>query len=132
MIVYQVIKDCSISYTKNGEDHNGFVLYKGDYFFIEPDAYWIKNDNRFGHEPTYIRKSLLVKIYHNKLLCFGDAPEDIRHEWTWIDNINLIDPKINGNISAETFDQINPFYGKPFCQDVTEQWERDSKLNKLI
>ena len=34
MIVYEVIKDCSISYTREGEDHGGFVLYKGDFFFV--------------------------------------------------------------------------------------------------
>lgn len=130
MRVYEVIKDCSISYTSSGED-TGFVLYKGDFFFIEPDFCWVKKESRFNHESPYSKKSLLVKIYHNKLIINGDKPEDIIYEWTWINNINLIDPMINNKISKD-FDMINPFTGSPFCKDVTAQWQREDKLNSIL
>ena len=132
MIVYEVIKDCSISYTREGEDHGGFVLYKGDFFFIDPDFCWIKKESRFSHESPYSKQSLLVKIYHNKLICFGDKPEDTKHEWTWIENINLVHPVINNKIEFPFFDKVNPITGTPPCKNVTFQWEREEKLNKLL
>jgi hypothetical protein len=131
MKVYEVIKDCSISYTGEGEDV-GFVLYKGDFFFIEHDFCWVKKESRFNHESPYSKKSLLVKIYHNKLVWFGDKPEDRKYEWTWIENINLIDPLINGDVEPKYFDKANPFTGRPFCKDVTFQWSREEKLNELL
>jgi len=132
MKVYEVIKDCSISYTKDGEDHGGFVLYKGDFFFIEHDFCWVKKESRFAHESAYSKESLLVKIYHNKLVFFGDKPEDTKYEWTWIENINLVAPTINKTITSEYFDKINPYTGTPPCKDVTQQWKREEKLNKLL
>lgn len=132
MQVYEVIKDCSISYTREGEDHGGFVLYKGDFFFIEPDFCWVKKESRFNHESPYSKKSLLVKIYHNKLVWFGDKVEDRKYEWTWIENINLVHPVINNKIEFPFFDKINPFTGTPPCKNVTSQWEREEKLNKLL
>jgi hypothetical protein len=131
MKVYEVIKDCSISYTSGGEDHGGFV-YKGDFFFIEHDFCWVKKESRFAHEPVYSSKSLLVKIYHNKLVCFGDKAEDKKYEWTWIKNINLVGPVINKNIEPEYFDKINPYAGTPLCKDVTSQWEREEKLSIIL
>lgn len=130
MRVYEVIKDCSISYTTNGED-SGFALYKGDFFFIEPDFFWLKKENRLNHESPYSKKSMLVKIYHNKLVIFGDKPEDTKYEWTWINNINIIEPSINKLIFKD-FDKPNPFTGSPVCKDVTDQWKREEKLNNLL
>lgn len=130
MIVYEVIKDCSISYTTKGED-NGFALYKGDFFFIEPDFCWVKKESRFNHESPYSKKNMLVKIYYNKLVRFGDRPEDTKYEWTWINNINLIEPIINNNIFND-FDKVNPFTGSPVCKNVTSQWQREEKLNNLL
>lgn len=114
MKVYEVIKDCSISYTKNGED-SGFALYKGDYFFIKHNAVWVKKE-----------RNILLKIYHNKMIDL-----DGNKEWTLIDDINLIDPKIN-QIAIEDAIKFSPFYGQPICKDVTEQWLRDEKLNQLL
>lgn len=128
--VYEVIKDCSISYTINGED-NGFVLYKGDFFFIEIGSCWVKKESRMNYESAYTRESRLLKIYHNKLVSFGYKPEDSVYEWTWVDNINLISPKINNTIPVEYFDKVNPIIGMPPCKNVTVQWERENKLNLL-
>lgn len=131
MIVYEVVRSCSISYTVNGED-NGFALYPGDFIFIEPDACWIKKESRFSFEPTYLKQSKLLKIYHNKLVSFGDKPEDSKYEWTWIEDINLVHPVINKKIVVEFFDKMNPFTGSPPCKNVTFQWDREEKLNKLL
>ena len=128
--VYEVIKDCSISYTRDGEDHDGFPLYKGDFFFIEHDFCWVKKESRFNYESPYSKKSLLVKIYHNKLVSF-DEKEDT-HEWTWIENINLVGPLINQGVEPEYFDKFSTFKGSPYCKNVTFQWQREEKLNKLL
>ena len=131
MIVYEVIKDCSISYTEKGED-TGFVLYKEDFFFIEPDSCWVKREGTLVAPDSYSKQSRLIKIYHNKLVFFGDKTEDTKHEWTWIENINLVHPVINNKIEVESFDKINPFTGTPPSKNVTTQWEREEKLNKLL
>lgn len=131
MIVYEVIKDCSISYTEKGED-TGFVLYKGDLFFIEPDSCWVKREGTLVAPDSYSKQSRLIKIYHNKLVWFGDKPEDTKYEWTWVENINLVHPVINNKIELEFFDKINPFTGTPPCKNVTFQWEREEKLNNLL
>jgi len=132
MKVYEVIKDCSISYTNKGEEHGGFVLYKGDFFFIEPDFCWVKKQSKFTYELDYLKESMLVKIYHNKLIFFGDKREDTKYEWTWIENINIINPLINGKIHVDFFDKVSSIYGPPNCKDVTQQWKREEKLNKLL
>jgi hypothetical protein len=131
MIAYEVLRDCSISYTDRGEDHGGFVLYKGDYIFIEPDFAWIKKESRLNFEAAYAKKSLLKNIYHNKLVWFGDNPEDTKYKWTWIKNINIIDPKIR-QFDVSICDKFNPLFGDPFIKDVTQQWEREIKLNEII
>ena len=93
---------------------------------------WVKKESRLNHESAHSKESLLVKIYHNKLVCFSDKPEDTKHEWTWIENINLVHPVINNKIELEFFDKINPFTGTPPCKNVTFQWEREERLNELL
>ena len=66
------------------------------------------------------------------MVSFGDKPEDTVHEWTWIENINLINPVINNKIGVEFFDKINPFTGTPPCKNVTFQWNREEKLSQII
>jgi hypothetical protein len=134
MIAYEVLRDCSISYTETGSD-KGFVLYKGDYFFIEPDFAWVKKESRLKHESPYTKRDLLKSIYHNKLVWFGDNPEDTKYEWTWIKNINIIDPKIENSFAQfniSNCDKVNSLFGAPFIKDVTQQWEREIKLNEII
>lgn len=128
MKVYEIIKDCSISYTSNGE-FDEFVLYKGDFIFIEPNFCWVKRET---FPASYTKESVLVKIYHNKLLHFGDNPEDTKYEWTWIENINIVNPIINKNVTLDNFLITSPFTGLPPCKDVTLQWEREDKLNELF
>ena len=118
---YQVIKDCSISFVKNGRDV-GFALYEGDYFFIGHDSVWIKHDVYDDH----ILADILLKIYHNKMIDL-----DGNKEWTWV-NVNLADPKINGKRPISDSVNFSPIFGEPVCKDVSLQWERDRKLNQVI
>jgi hypothetical protein len=124
MRVYQVIKDCSISFIRNGRDV-GFALYVGDYFFIQPDACWIK----CGIYDEHVQVDLLLKIYHNKMDLKGTK------EWTWINDLNLTDPKIKQISHSRSIKEatlVNPIWGPPICKDVTIQWERDKKLSQVI
>jgi hypothetical protein len=136
MKVYEVLakgnNSCWISYTDRGEDHGGFVLYEGDLIFIEHDFCWVKKESRLNYEPPYSKKDLLVKIYHNKLVSFGENSRDIKYEWTWIENINIVNPLINDKFEISDVIDPNPFTGRPLLKDVTLQWERENKLNKII
>lgn len=68
MKVYQVTKDCSISYTRQSGADTGFVLYVDDYFFIQHNAVWVKKESRLNHEPAFSKRNILLKIYHNKMV----------------------------------------------------------------
>jgi hypothetical protein len=120
MKVYEVLeKSISISYVDNG-----FVLYKGDFIFIKPDFCWIRNpEKKELFCKPYLKKDLLVKIYYRKFVKFVDKGDDI-YEWTWIDNINIVDPLIN--------DKIIDIEDNTYLKDVTLQWVRENKLNFLL
>jgi hypothetical protein len=133
MRAFEVLRECTISYTENGEGSN-FALYVGDFFFIEELSFWIKRDQAFSFSNTYSKSNfMLSKIYHNKLVSF-DKEQRI-HEWTFVNDINLISPilSIKGfNVNElNDFDKSTVWYGKPICKDVTLQWERENKLNKI-
>jgi hypothetical protein len=132
MKAYEVINGCSISYTKEGEN-KGFVLNPGDVFFIEPNSVWvIHNPDDYIGDLIYIKKHLLTKIYYKKFLTFGyNKPEDTIWEWTWIENINLVEPRLNGHLS-DYFDQKTLMKGTPYCKDVTQLWEREEKLKNIL
>jgi hypothetical protein len=125
MQVYQIIKNCSITYIdENGVDV-GFALYEGDYIFIEQNSYWVSSNYQ---NYIYIKQSVLVKIYYNKMINFkGD------YEWTWIDNINIIDPRLNVKSKdiSNAYIIIDIFYND-LCKNVTVQWERNEKLKQLV
>ena len=120
MRVYEVIKTCTVSYREfdnsNVCSSNDFVLYTGDFIFID-NAGWILSENKRYYRPI----DKLVSIYHNKLINFeGDK------EWTWIKDIDVIDPLINKVFDVE--------YAAEKCnmlRDVTISWERNLKLEKI-
>jgi hypothetical protein len=121
MNVYKVINNCSISYTTDGEE-NGFALYPGDLFFIELDSCWVKEKIASGGSSMYLykRRNKLVKIYYNKLL---PGLVDNTTKWTWVDNINLIDPKIN---------RLDLYNDSRFYKDITIQYNRNNNINKIL
>lgn len=124
MNVYQVIKpSCSISYSNNGGNDIGIALYEGDYVFVKHDSFWSKRASYLKFEKV----DVLLKIYYNKMIDL-----DGNKEWTWIDNINLISPKINKEFSIRDVTSLTSIWGSPILKDVTVQWEREQKLNQIL
>lgn len=131
MKAYEVINSCSISYTQDGED-KGFVLNPGDVFFIEPNCVWVMDHyDKYDSRHTYIKKHLLTKIHYKKFISFGETPRDEVWQWTWIENINLVQPVLNNHVH-DNFDQKSLLKGTPFCIDVTQKWKREEKLKNIL
>ncbi len=126
MQVYQVIKNCSITYIENGQNV-GFALFVGDYFFIDKCSHWVQC-RYTKHKDVYIKENVLVKIYYNKMINFdGD------YKWTWVDNINIINPLLNVKINNYNYDiiSVNDFDNNESCKNITIQWERNEKLKQI-
>ena len=128
MRVYEVIKDCTVSYREEIIANNGgacmsndFVLYVGDFIFIESAGWNLTENGRYYREVNKLKS-----IYHNKLV-------DIKgtHIWTWINELNIIDPKIDKKLDPEDACIVSPIYGKPKLKDVTQMWSRDKKLEEI-
>lgn len=130
MRVYEAIKTCTVSYREiNKVDivgtcpSNDFVLYPGDFIFIDV-AGWILSENKRYYRPI----NKLTKIYHNKLVNLdGDK------EWTWINGLDVIDPKIDKVLDPEYVcddDIISPI-DTLLLKDVTTAWVRDLKLKEI-
>lgn len=120
MKVYECIKGCTISFRDKDNMSTNFVLYPGDFFFIEENIGWRRN---LSFDKRYVPTDMLTKIYHNKLVDFTGITN--KYEWTWID-INIIQPLMNSTFSV--YDQ--------FClelvKDVTLSWNRDNILDSLL
>ena len=121
MKVYESIKNCTVSYREYDKvdivgtcPSNDFVLYPGDIIFIE-SAGWTLTENSL----YYREVNKLTKIYHNKLVDISNG----RKEWTWIDNLNVINPKIDKIIDIENATHL--------IKDVTKVWMREMKLKEL-
>jgi hypothetical protein len=126
MIVYEVIKSCSVSFRDSRDNKsNDFGLNIGDYIFLSDETHWvIGNDENYSwYEPrkSYIAVSMLKHIYYKKIINF-----DGEYEWTWIKNINIIDPRLNYK------NLIRTDYGKIYLNDVSIEWNRDEKINNLL
>lgn len=121
MKVYEAIEVCTISYREYDKidmtmacPANDFILYPGDFFFIE-SAGWVPTENgKFYRE---INK--LTKIYHNKLIDF-----DGKKEWTWVNNLDVINPKVDSKYLPQ-----DVLHRK--LKDVTQMWNREMKLKEL-
>lgn len=127
MIVYEIIKSCSISFRDSRDNKsNDFCLNIGDYIFLSDETHWVmENYGNNWYEPipikSYIVVSMLKHIYYKKLINFdGD------YEWTWIKNINIIDPRLNYK------NLIRTDYSKTYLNDVSIEWNRDEKINNLL
>jgi hypothetical protein len=119
MIVYQALRDFSLSY-KKGDNERSFSIHIGDYIFIE-DGFWLYNFIDVFSKSNYSESFILKHIYYEKTI-WGN-PEEIEYEWDWIKDINIINPTIDG---------MNFKYSIGKLKDVTKQWERENKLNKII
>jgi hypothetical protein len=126
MRVYEALKNCTVSFRENDNTANDFVLYEGDFIFIQENIGWGRIQTGATRWDKYGSVSMLTKIYHKKLIYFGDASGDEIYEWTWID-VNIISPAINKEISIDDYDE----YLTEILKDVTIQWNRENKLNLL-
>lgn len=125
MKVYEAIETCTISYREYDKVYvdgsclaNDFVLYPGDTIFID-SAGWMLRDNVIS---SYIEFDKLTKIYHNKLVDVVTG----KHEWTWINDLDVINPKIDKIHNIKDNLNLNSR-----LKDVTLAWERNGKLEEL-
>ena len=138
MKVYESITACTVSYRKVYDGYNDgafdatdFVLYPGDVIFIEPGGY-LSNHSPSDNKRYYRSINKLTKIYHNKLVDVISG----RHEWTWINDINILDPKIDKKFDPEqlcytTSSGLN-LPDSSRLKDVTLEWVREEKLKELL
>lgn len=124
--VYEALKNCTVSFRENDNTANDFILYEGDFIFIQKNIGWDRIQTGTSRWDKYRSVSMLTKIYHKKLVYFGDKPGDEKYEWTWID-ANILSPLINQVISIDDYDE----FLTNTLKDVTIQWERENKLNLL-
>lgn len=132
MKVYEAIIDCTISYRDKSNTANDFVLYVGDLIFIEP-AGWNRDGSRtsWSSSPiSYVLVDKLSKIYHNKWTIDGSK---VIKEWTWINDINVIDPLIDTTSSISDALVYKSVSGSinPKLKDVTTAWSRDEIITNL-
>lgn len=128
MKVFKALETCTISWRDPNGRANDFVLYSGDFFFIEENVGWVRKNDKIqnsmgGWDSEYGTFDMLVKIYHNKMIDI-----DGNREWTWLHNLNLINPLINKNIQIGHWEKLCP----DILEDVSIPWNRDEKLNKLL
>jgi hypothetical protein len=122
MIVYEVIKSCSISFKKESNERE-FGLNTGDLIFLLDEEFWLLNDKNSSMpwEEKYLSNIILKDIYYKKLIDFNG-----KYEWTWIKNINIINPRING------LSFIRKLHIDKHFRDVSVEWNRDKKINNLL
>jgi hypothetical protein len=135
MIVYQIIKDCVVSFRENDKSTE-ICLHEGDFIFLSENKIYIKED--FNYNLGYYKfKSfyLLTDIYYKRTIITGlDEFDKIQTDfiWTWEKNQNIINPVIN-RIESIIFEKDGEIeYAKEFLKDVSVEWNRDKKINDLI
>jgi len=130
MKVYEVIKDCTISYREADKidihgltPSNDFVLFKGDFIFIDVAGCPLTENGKF-YKPV----NRLCKIYYYKMVDTFTGQK----EWTWIENLDVIEPKINKRFDPEFASLVT---SSPVdnlrLKDVTVIWDRERKLNEI-
>jgi hypothetical protein len=134
MIVYQIIKDCVVSFRENDRSTE-ICLHEGDFIFLSENKIYIKED--FNYNLGYYKfKSfyLLTDIYYKRTITGLDEFDKIQTDfiWTWEKNQNIINPVINRteSIIFEKDGEIK--YSEEFLKDVSVEWNRDKKINDLI
>lgn len=123
MKVLKSIETCTISWRDPNNRSNDFILYPGDFFFISENVGWERKQTGTYSWEEYVSFDMLVRIYHNKMIDI-----DGNREWTWVNDINLINPCVDGKYHVRDW--------KEFCpnklEDVSLSWDRDKKLAKLL
>lgn len=123
MIVYQIIKDCVVSFREKQDRATEICLYEGDFIFLSENKVYLRTD--YDHYESFY---LLTDIYYKKTILKnvnGQLEEDFI--WTWEKNQNLINPVINRTQSVifEYAGEIE--YAEEFLKDVFVESNRDKK-----
>jgi hypothetical protein len=128
MMCFEVLNCCSITFIEDGRN-KGMVLDVGDIFFIDTECVWT-HDTSNPYNPTWSKKSILKKIYYNRV--FGFDGNDFQKEWTWINNINIVDPKISLLLYTFSGDDLVSGRCNKYFRNITTEWNRDKKIEDLL
>ena len=134
MKVFKAIKECTISYRDTDNRATDFCLNPGDFFFIKENAGWDRiqtGDSTWG---DYRKFDMLTKIYYNELNIEKAMKENImEYNFTWINDIDVIDPAINRKYGVSSWDEWEKEYScKGLLEDVSLSWNRGEKLSKIL
>jgi len=132
MIVYQIIKECSVSYRDNTRG-TSISLHEGDFIFLSGPIFSKKDGEWYDPTPVYEPLYLLTDIYY-KMHHFKKVNDEVVLDftWTWEKEQNIINPIINRihPIISEKNGEI--VFSEEFLKDVSLEWNRDKKINDLI
>lgn len=135
MIVYQITKECVVSFRENSRSTE-ICLNEGDYIFLSENKVYLKKDFNYNSGSYHYESFyLLTDIYYKKTILTGvDEHNRIQTDfiWTWEKNQNIINPVINRTQSVIFEKDGEIEYAKEFLKDVSVEWNRDKKINDLI
>lgn len=131
MIVYQIKQECSVSF-RDQKRGTSICLHEGDYIFLSGPIYMRKDGEWYNPTPTYEPKYILTDIYY-KRHHFKKVNDElvVDHTWTWERDQNIISPVINISESVIVINGELEFV-EEFLKDVSLEWGRENKLNKII
>lgn len=118
----------SLSISNRKESKNDTIsLYEGDLFFIDSMYYYAFNTTN-----DYSKLVLLKKIFYKKVTNFsGD------YTWTWINDINILDPIIDYGRSINHAKYRLAFstqtlIDKDIIVDYTKEWNRENNIQTIL
>lgn len=128
MKVYEVILDGLRISMKYGDDDKycNHSLEIGDLIFIDESKFYVQcKSDQWPHNQVYKSFDVLRKIRFMNSKCYINDNNllDIKNYWDILDDINILDPKINGNSIKQSIElsQIK--------QSI--DWERHIKLEEI-
>ena len=114
--IFKVIQDCTISWRDDRYNRvNDFILYTGSIFFIKQDVGWER-----GQDNKYYSFDMLDSIYYNKMIDING-----NMEWTWIKDINIINPLIDRVINIRDYESSK-------LEDITTYYNRENSITDLL
>jgi hypothetical protein len=132
MIVYQIIKECSVSYRDNTRG-TSICLHEGDFIFLSGPIFSKKDGEWYDPKPVYEPLYLLTDIYY-KRHHFKKVNDEVVVDftWTWENEQNIINPVINRTQSVIFEINGELEFAEEFLKDVSINWNRDKMLEDLL
>lgn len=128
-MVFEVLDCCSITFIEGGRD-KGMVLDVGDIFFIDTEVVWSCDVGSPSPYSSWSKKYILKKIYYNRVVGFDG--EEFKKEWTWINNINIVDPHVSLLLYKFSCDDLVSGRCKKYFNNITTEWNREEKIKDLL